>query len=84
MQIIAEEMPIGSAAWAQAMAASIRVAALIAEMDDDEIAAFHDRLRAEPQAREVIASDLADAHRNLGDMLAVIQIAERRLELTKG
>ncbi|MFC3074180.1 hypothetical protein ACFOHH_13800 [Shinella pollutisoli] len=76
-------MPIGSPAWAEAMAASMRVAARIAEMSDDELAAFRERLRADPETRETIASDLADAHRNLADMLAVIEIAERRLEVVK-
>jgi len=73
-------MPIGSKNWADATAASLRVAALIAKMDDAELAAFHTRLRAQPRAREIIADDLADAHTNLADMLAVIKIAERRLE----
>lgn len=76
-------MPIGSPAWAEAMAASLRVAAHIAEMDDGELAGFRERLRADPAARETIAADLADAHRNLADMLAVIEIAERRLEVVK-
>ncbi len=79
----ANPMPIGSAAWAEAMATSMRVAARIAEMDDAELAAFRERLRADPETRETIVSDLADAHRNLADMLAVIEIAERRLEIVR-
>lgn len=76
-----DPMPIGSPAWAEAMAASMRAAAHIAGMDDAELVAFRERLRADPETRETIAADLADAHRNLADMIAVIEIAERRLEV---
>lgn len=75
----AEAMTLWSAGWAQAMAESMRIAARIADMSDSDLAEFRGRLRADPDTREEIAADLADTQRILSDLLAVVEIAERRL-----